>query len=129
MSDLLLLYRLHALWGGRKSIVMITYGLYFVAYACITAVGLVSAVQLWPHLHYSQYAKMCASDYKPKGMTIIWSFALCCEIMVFILTATKAFSLRRGAQMRSPVVTSLYSGQFIYYIVRIAHFIARINIA
>lgn len=117
ISDLLLLYRLHALWGGRRSIVIATYALYFAVYSCITTVGLISAVQLVPHLHYSDIAKTCASDFKPKGMSIIWSFALCCEILVFILTATKAFHLRRNAQMRSPVVTSLYGGQFLYYLI------------
>lgn len=117
ISDLLLLYRLHALWGGRRNVVIATYALYFLVYSCITTVGLISAVELVPHLHYSDIAKTCASDYKPKGMSIIWSFALCCEIIVFILTATKAFRLRRGAQMRSPVVTSLYGGQFLYYVI------------
>lgn len=45
-STVLLLYRLHALWGGRRSIVIATYALYFAVYSCITTVGLISAVQL-----------------------------------------------------------------------------------
>ncbi|KAG9018797.1 hypothetical protein FRB90_009448 [Tulasnella sp. 427] len=117
ISDLLLLYRLHALWGGRRSIVYSTYALYFIAYSCIASVGMVSAIGLYPHLHYDHWAKTCASDYKPAAMTVIWSFALFCEIVVFVLTAARALRLRQGAQLRSPVVTSLYGGQFIYYLI------------
>lgn len=46
ISEVLLLFRVHALWGGHRALVVGTYILYFLAYSCHAVVGLISAIQL-----------------------------------------------------------------------------------
>lgn len=42
----LLLFRLHALWGGRRSVVLGTFALFFLTYAAVTVVATFSILEL-----------------------------------------------------------------------------------
>lgn len=114
--DLLLLFRLHALWGGQRKIVLGTFALYFFAYSCLIAAGVKSAIDLTPHMSYSKLAKMCSSDYRPKLMSALWAFALFSEAIVFVMTTIKAIEHRRSNEVQPPLLKSLYRDQFFYYV-------------
>lgn len=116
VSNLLLLFRLHALWGGRRSVVLSTLALYLLTYAAITVVATFSILELTPYLHYSTLARICSSDHRPKLMSALWTFALSFETVVFIMTAAKAFEYRRS-EYHNPLLYILYRDQFAYYIV------------
>lgn len=76
IGDLLLLFRVHALWGGRRDVVLGTYMLYAVAYCGYTAMGLISAVQIPPFIHYDPLAKACVTSKLTPTMSLIWIFTL-----------------------------------------------------
>ncbi|KIO19174.1 hypothetical protein M407DRAFT_31193 [Tulasnella calospora MUT 4182] len=119
--DLLLLSRVHALWDGRRSVVIGTYFLYFVAYCCHTVIGLICSVQLVPHINYDPLAQACVANYRPPMMSTIWTFVLTYETALFVLTLIKVIEHRTSNQIHNPLMKSLHYGQIIYYVVN-AHF-------
>lgn len=117
ISDLLLLFRVHALWGGRRSVVVGTYAIYAFAYTCIMIVGSISAFEMIPMLHYDPLARICASEFRPKVMPALWSVSLLCELTVFVMTAIKAFQHHISEKSQNPLLRTLYYDQFLYYII------------
>ncbi|KIO26694.1 hypothetical protein M407DRAFT_24007 [Tulasnella calospora MUT 4182] len=117
ISDLLLLFRVHALWERRRSVVIGTYSVYAFAYLCIMIVGSISAFEMIPMLHYDSLARICASEFRPKVMPALWSVSLLCEFTVFIMTAIKAFEHRTSGMSQNPLLKTLYYDQFLYYII------------
>ncbi|KIO26690.1 hypothetical protein M407DRAFT_24004 [Tulasnella calospora MUT 4182] len=115
--DLLLLFRVHALWGGRRSIVIGTYSLYFLAYCCHTVLGLIFVAQLIPHIHYDPLVRACVANYRPPMMSVLWAFALTSETVVFVLTLIKVVEHRTSNQIHNPLLKSLHYGQIIYNVV------------
>ncbi|KAG8976657.1 hypothetical protein FRB90_009098, partial [Tulasnella sp. 427] len=114
-AQVLLLFRLHALWGGRRSIVIGTITLILLIYAAITVVATFSILELIPHLHYSEVARICSADHRPSLMSAIWTFALSFETVIFIMTAAKAFQYR-SSEYHNPILHILYRDGFAYYI-------------
>lgn len=115
--DLFLLFRVHALWGRRRSIVFSTYFLYSMTYVCHIVIGLLAGIELFSHMHFDPLAKTCVTDYRPKLFSIQWSFSLFCETIMFILTMIKLVEDRRTDQVHNPLMESLYYGQLIYSVV------------
>lgn len=118
--DLLLLFRVHALWGGRRSIVIATSFLYCVTYVCHAVVGLIGSAQLIPHLYFDPYAKTCVTDFRPRLLSFLWCFALFCETVMFILTLIRVIEDHKPDQINNALMRSLYYGQIIYNVVIIA---------
>lgn len=116
-SDLLLLFRVHALWGGRRSVVVGTSAIYAFAYTCIVVVGAIGAFDIIPMLHYDPLARMCTSTSVPKVMPAMWSVSLLCELTVFVMTTIKAFEHHTSENSHSPLIKTLYYDQFLYYVI------------
>lgn len=57
LYQVLLLFRLHALWGGQRKIVLGTFALYFFAYSCLIAAGVKSAIDLTRMSRLSRYGR------------------------------------------------------------------------
>ncbi|KAG9046883.1 hypothetical protein FS837_003498 [Tulasnella sp. UAMH 9824] len=112
--DLLLLFRVHALWGGRRNIVIATSALYCVTYICHAVVGLIGSAQLIPHLYFDPYARTCVTDFRPRLLSFLWCFALFSETVMFILTLTKVIEDRKSDPINNALMRSLYYGQIIY---------------
>lgn len=91
VADLLLLFRVHALWEGRRSVVIGTYAVYAFAYTCITIFGSITAFDVIPRLRYHPLARMCVFESRPKIMPAMWSISIVCELTVFVMTTIKAF--------------------------------------
>ncbi|KIO19176.1 hypothetical protein M407DRAFT_150197 [Tulasnella calospora MUT 4182] len=120
MPKVLLLPRVHALWDGRRSVVIGTYCLYVVAYCCHTVIALICAFQLVTHIHYDPLAKACVANHRPAMMAAIWAFVLTYEAALFVLTLIKVVEHRTSNQIHNPLMKSLHYGQIIYYVVIIA---------
>lgn len=92
----LLLFRIHALWGGRRDIVIGTFVLWFLSYICIGVAGLLAAIEiigtsgstklriffsihqldyLGP-LRYDHLTRQCFSDHKPKVLPAQWAVSV-----------------------------------------------------
>ncbi|KIO19178.1 hypothetical protein M407DRAFT_31195 [Tulasnella calospora MUT 4182] len=115
--DLLLLFRVHALWGGHRSIVIGTYSLYLLAYCCHTVLGLISAAQIIPHIYYDPLVRACVVNHQPPMLSAIWAFTLTSETVVFVLTLIKVIEHRASNQINNPLMDSLHYGQIIYNVV------------
>lgn len=118
--DLLLLFRVHALWGGHRGLVFGTYILYFLAYSCHAVVGLISAIELVPHIYYDTFAQTCVAKNRPSVMAFEWIFSLSSETVVFGLTMVKVVEQRANDRTYNPLMNSLHYGQVIYNVVIIA---------
>ncbi|KIO26150.1 hypothetical protein M407DRAFT_24581 [Tulasnella calospora MUT 4182] len=118
--DLLLLFRVHALWGKRRDIVVATSILYCITYVGHSVAGLIGAVEIIPHLYFDPVANACATDYRPTQFAIAWAFVLFCETVMFTLTIIKVIQDRKSDHFNNPLMKSLYYGQIIYNVVIIA---------
>lgn len=116
-ADLLLLLRIHALWGRRRAIVIGSLAFYGLCYTCIGVVGSLAAIDIIPRLRFDPLTKQCFVDHKPKVLPAQWTVSLMLELFVFFMTAIKAFQQRKADQIRSPVMKTLYYDQFMYYVV------------
>ncbi|KIO26693.1 hypothetical protein M407DRAFT_24006 [Tulasnella calospora MUT 4182] len=116
-SDLLLLLRVHALWGKRRSVVAGTYAAYACAYISITIMATITAFEVIPILHYDPLARICTSEFSPRLLPTMWSVSLFCEITVFVMTAIKALEHRTSESSQNPLLQTLYYDQFLYYII------------
>lgn len=118
--DLLLLFRVHALWAGHRGIVIATSILYCATYLGHASVGLLSGIMLIPHLYFDPLANTCVADGRPKPMAILWGFALFCETVWFTLTIIKLIKDRKSDDFSNPLMKSLYYGQISYNVVIIS---------
>lgn len=101
--DLLLLFRVHALWGGRRGIVISTSVLYCITYVGHAVAGIVGGTQLIPHLYFDPLANTCTADYRPSIYSMLWAFPLFCETIMFILTIIKVLEDRKSGQFNHPL--------------------------
>lgn len=62
---MLLLFRLHALWGGRRSVVLSTLALYLLTYAAITVVATFSILELTREWMIEIAVLLANGDYLP----------------------------------------------------------------
>lgn len=115
-ADLLLLFRIHALWAGRRDIVIGTIVLWFLSYICIGVAGLLAAIEIIAPLRYDHLTRQCVSDHKPKVLPAQWAVSLILELVVFFMTAVKAIEHRQSDQIRTPILKALYYDQFMYYV-------------
>lgn len=115
-ADLLLLFRIHALWGGRRAVVIGTLALWVLSYLCIGVVGLLAAIEIIPPLRYDHITLQCFSEHKPKVLPAQWVVSLILELVVFFMTAIKAVQHRESDQLRTPILKALYYDQFMYYV-------------
>ncbi|KIO28003.1 hypothetical protein M407DRAFT_22770 [Tulasnella calospora MUT 4182] len=116
-SDLLLLLRIHVLWGNRREIVIGTLALYILSYASVAASGLAAAIEVVPHLRFDPLARQCFTDHKPKVLPVQWAATLALELFVLFMTAVKVLEHRRSDQILTPLMKALFYDQLAYYII------------
>ncbi|KIO26695.1 hypothetical protein M407DRAFT_243612 [Tulasnella calospora MUT 4182] len=114
-TDLLLLFRIHALWDGRRNIVLGTLFLWLFTYTIVGVIGLLAAIDIIPSLRYDHLTRQCFTNHKPKVLPAQWTVTLALELLVFFMTAVKAIQHRGDDQIRTPILRTLYFDQFMYY--------------
>lgn len=115
--DLLLLFRVQALWAGHRRIIVATSILYCVTYIGHAGVGLLSGIMLIPHIYFDHLTNSCMVDDRPRPLAVLWSFALFYETVLFTLTILRLIMDRKSDELENPLMKSLYCGQILYNVV------------
>ncbi|PVG01973.1 hypothetical protein CPB86DRAFT_870669 [Serendipita vermifera] len=124
-SNWLLLLRVSALWGRRRSIIYPLYAFYVGLYFTITVIVGVATASMSDTLFYDPFIKVCSFMTRiPKAAIHSQWLPIIFDIVIFILTAVKAkqdnIALQRGSRQTAPVLFILFRDGGIYCVLIIA---------
>lgn len=134
----LLLLRVHALYGRSRKVLILLSIFYILTYISILGTATTALVRMIPQLTYSHLAGICAVSEKPVTLQAVWAapvgdFLICSpvsrliifglqlafEILVFGMTFHKCLEHAKAQQLQIPLLKTLYRDGFLYFLVRI----------
>ncbi|CAE6413448.1 unnamed protein product [Rhizoctonia solani] len=117
ISNLLLLLRVHALYGRSRRVLVFLGILYALTYISILATATLALVHMIPRLTYSALAGICSVSEKPVTLQAVWAAPLGFEILIFAMTLHKCLEHAKTQQLQVPLLRTLYRDGFLYFLV------------
>ncbi|CAE6495867.1 unnamed protein product [Rhizoctonia solani] len=117
ISNLLLLLRVHALYGRSRKVLVFLVVLYILTYISILATATLALLHMIPQLTYSPLAGICSVSEKPVTLQAVWAAPLGFEILIFAMTLHKCLEHAKTQQLQVPLLRTLYRDGFLYFLV------------
>ncbi|KAG8958265.1 hypothetical protein FRC03_009298 [Tulasnella sp. 419] len=117
ISNYLLLLRVHALWGRRRSVLISLLVVYAVTYTAVLSTATITLFALLPSIHYSPLARVCAVGGHSETLSSVWIAPIFFEVVVFVMTTVKCVEHAKTDDLKIPLLKSLYRDQFLYFLV------------
>jgi hypothetical protein len=132
----LLLLRVHALYGRSRKILVLLVIFYSLTYISILSTATLALVHMIPQLAFSPLAGICAVDQKPVTLQAVWAAPVSSiplftsfpthfflhgqlgfEIVIFGMTLYKCLEHAKSQQLHTPLLHTLYRDGFLYFLV------------
>ncbi|KAL5639292.1 hypothetical protein ACGC1H_006711 [Rhizoctonia solani] len=127
ISNLLLLLRVHALYGRSRRVLVFLAILYILTYISIITTATMALLHMIPQLTYSPLAGICSVPEKPVALQAVWAAPLGFEILIFAMTLYKCLEHAKTQQLQVPLLRTLYRDGFLYFLV--GRFMRILNLA
>ncbi|KAF8518898.1 hypothetical protein JB92DRAFT_2828603 [Gautieria morchelliformis] len=111
-NNIFVVYRVYALWGHSRRILIMLASAFTIVYGCVFTVGIAGDVT------YSAILSMCVLTQRPKLTIVAYAFPILFDIYLFALTIINA--LDRPRDMQTTLVNQLYRDGAVYFVITLA---------
>ncbi|KAG9125541.1 hypothetical protein FRC07_007193 [Ceratobasidium sp. 392] len=116
-SWVLLLLRVHALYGRSRRVLVFLIIFYVLTYVTILSTATLALIRMIPQLAYSPLAGICSISVKPVTLQAVWAAPLGFEIVIFGMTMYKCLEHAKAQQLHTPLLKTLYRDGFLYFLI------------